>query len=132
MGIGLKIKELMGQKKIDSVRLAKRLGKTKQAIYDMLSKDDINTSVLRELSEIFEVPIAYFFDENSDNRYSQEEVDSLKNEIEELKEEVQRLRELKLPQKDDRLYDLWMLFMKNQAQHQEIMKEMANIYKVLK
>ena len=30
--------------------LAKRLGKTKQAVYDMLDKEDVNTSLLRELA----------------------------------------------------------------------------------
>ena len=43
--------------------LAKRLGKTKQAVYDMLEKKDVNTSLLRQLSPIFHVPISAFFEE---------------------------------------------------------------------
>ena len=129
MCIGLKIRELMSKEKIDAPTLAKRMGKTKQAIYDMLDKDDLNTSILRQISEIFNVPITYFFvDGNNDNTGCQEEIDSLRKEVASLKQEIQRLNELKLPKKDDRLYDLWMQFMKNQAQHQEIMKEMAAIY----
>lgn len=129
MCIGLKIRELMSKEKIDAPTLAKRMGKTKQAIYDMLDKDDLNTSILRQISEIFNVPITYFFvDGNNDNTGSQEEINSLRNEVASLKQEIQRLNKLKLPKKDDRLYDLWMQFMKNQAQHQEIMKEMAAIY----
>ena len=49
-------------------------------------------------------------------------------EIDNLKSEIERLRALKTPQGNDKLYKLWMRFMANQAQYQEIMKEMANIY----
>lgn len=63
MEIGLKIKELMVKEKIDIPELAKKLGKTKQAIYDMLEKKDVNTSLLRDLSSIFNVPIGIFFEE---------------------------------------------------------------------
>lgn len=64
MEIGLKIKELMIQENIEIPELSKKLGKSKQAIYDMLDKKDINTSLLRELSSIFNVPITVFFEEN--------------------------------------------------------------------
>lgn len=49
-------------------------------------------------------------------------------EIESLKSEIKRLKTLKTPQGIDKLYDLWMRFMANQSQYQEIMKEMASIY----
>lgn len=49
-------------------------------------------------------------------------------EIDNLKSEIERLRALKTPQGNDKLYELWMRFMANQAQYQEIMKEMASIY----
>ena len=61
--IGLRIKQLMSQEKLDVMTLAKRLGKTKQAVYDMLEKTDVNTSLLRQLSQIFHVPISAFFEE---------------------------------------------------------------------
>lgn len=61
--IGLRIKQLMSQEKLDVMTLAKRLGKTKQAVYDMLEKTDVNTSLLRQLSSIFHVPISAFFEE---------------------------------------------------------------------
>ena len=53
----------MSQEKLDVMTLAKRLGKTKQAVYDMLEKKDVNTSLLRQLSPIFHVPISAFFEE---------------------------------------------------------------------
>ncbi len=128
MCIGLKIKELMSKEKMDAPALAKRLGKTKQAVYDMLEKDDLNTSILRTLAGIFNVPVTFFLTDDNSGDCNQEELDLLRREIVTLKEEIQRLKELKLPNRNDKLYDLWMQFMRNQAQHQEIMKEMATIY----
>lgn len=127
MNIGLKIKELMSKEKIDTPTLAKKMGKTKQAVYDMLEKEDVNTAILRQLSDIFKVPVTFFLAEEQENG-NQEELDLLRREVVALKEEIQRLKELKLPNRNDKLYDLWMQFMRNQAQHQEIMKEMAAIY----
>ena len=70
MKIGLIIKELMIKQNIEVAELAKRLGKTKQAVYDILDKEDVNTSLLRELSSIFNVPIAIFFDKSVNNNQS--------------------------------------------------------------
>lgn len=70
MNIGLKIKQLMLQEKLEIPDLAKRLNKSKQAIYDMLEKEDVNTSLLRDLSSIFNVPITHFFDDCSSNQNS--------------------------------------------------------------
>lgn len=64
MSIGLKIKELAGKKNITIADLAKRIGKTKQAVYEIVEKDDVNTSILRKLSEVFNVPIIYFFEDD--------------------------------------------------------------------
>ena len=70
MKIGLVIKELMLKQNIEVADLAKRLGKTKQAVYDMLDKEDVNTSLLRELAAIFNVPITIFFDNSVNNNQS--------------------------------------------------------------
>lgn len=120
--IGLKIKELMSQEKIDAPTLAKKLGKTKQAVYPMLEKEDCNTAVLRDLSRIFNVPVTYFF---TDETNSQENVDLLKMEVQSLKDEVQRLRDLKLPQRDDKALDVSMKFF-------EAAKEMFSYYNQMK
>lgn len=128
MHIGLKIRELMSKEKIDAPTLAKKMDKTKQAIYDMLEKEDVSTAILKKLSDIFKVPVTFFLTDEVQEEGSQAELDLLRKEVVELKQEIQRLKELKLPNRNDRLYDLWMQFMRNQAQHQEIMKEMAAIY----
>ena len=128
MHIGQRIKELMSKEKIDAPTLAKKIGKTKQAVYDMLEKEDVSTAILKQLSSIFKVPVIFFLTEEVQENVNQEELDVLRREVVSLKEEIQRLKDLKLPNRNDRLYDHWMQFMRNQAQHQEIMKEMAAIY----
>ena len=119
----------MSKEKIDAPTLAKKIGKTKQAVYDMLEKEDVSTAILKQLSDIFKVPVTFFLtDEGVNDNCNKEELDLLRQEVVSLKEEIKRLKDLKLPNRNDRLYDLWMQFMRNQAQHQEIMKEMAAIY----
>lgn len=95
MNIGLRIKELASKEKLEIPEIAERLGKSKQAVYDMLSKQDLNTSVLRELSAILKVPITAFFQENDDLSPSssiQEKLESAYQEIERLRKEVEEVR----------------------------------------
>lgn len=63
--IGLKIKHLAEEKKVDAVWIADRLGKSKQAVYDIFSKEDLNTSIVRDIAKMFDVPVSYFFDEET-------------------------------------------------------------------
>ena len=67
MCIGLKIKDLASKRNITLAELAKRLGKTKQAVYEILEKDDVNTSIVRSCAKIFHVPVSYFFDDETTN-----------------------------------------------------------------
>lgn len=94
MNIGLKIKELAIKEKLEIPELATKLGKSKQAVYDMLSKQDLNTSVLRELASIFNVPITIFFQDNIDDGSLgiQEKLEAAYLEIEKLRKEIERLR----------------------------------------
>lgn len=93
MNIGLRIKELANQEKLEISDLAVKLGKTKQAVYDMMSKQDLNTSVLRELAVIFKVPIIAFFQEDYMKQNTlQMELDLAKKEIERLTIENNRLK----------------------------------------
>lgn len=128
MKIGLVIKELMLKQNIEVADLAKRLGKTKQAVYDMLDKEDVNTSLLRELAAIFNVPITIFFDNSVNNNQSNtgnnsivlgqnNNVDSLnldyKEELESALVEIKHLKEVidakdKLLQEKERLINVLM------------------------
>ena len=126
--IGLVIKELMLKQNIEVADLAKRLGKTKQAVYDMLDKEDVNTSLLRELAAIFNVPITIFFDNSVNNNQSNtgnnsivlgqnNNVDSLnldyKEKLESALVEIKHLKEVidakdKLLQEKERLINVLM------------------------
>lgn len=128
MKIGLVIKELMLKQNIEVADLAKRLGKTKQAVYDMLDKEDVNTSLLRELAAIFNVPITIFFDNSVNNNQSNtgnnsivlgqnNNVDSLsldcKKKLESALVEIKHLKEVidakdKLLQEKERLINVLM------------------------
>lgn len=128
MKIGLVIKELMLKQNIEVADLAKRLGKTKQAVYDMLDKEDVNTSLLRELAAIFNVPITIFFDNSVNNNQSNtgnnsivlgqnNNVDSLnlgyKEKLESTLVEIKHLKEVidakdKLLQEKERLINVLM------------------------
>lgn len=93
MNIGLRIKELASKEKLEISDLAVKLGKTKQAVYDMMSKQDLNTSILRELAVIFKVPIIAFFQEDyMEQNTLQTELDFAKKEIERLTIENDRLK----------------------------------------
>lgn len=128
MKIGLVIRELMLKQNIEVADLAKRLGKTKQAVYDMLDKEDVNTSLLRELAAIFNVPITIFFDNSVNNNQSNtgnnsivlgqnNNVDSLsldcKEKLESALVEIKHLKEVidakdKLLQEKERLINVLM------------------------
>lgn len=95
MNIGLRIKELARKEKLEISEIAEKLGKSKQAVYDMLSKQDLSTSVLRELSVILKVPITAFFQENDDfdsDNTIQEKLELAYQEIERLKKELEESR----------------------------------------
>lgn len=54
----------MLKEKLEVSDLATKLKKSKQEIYEMFEKEDVNTSLLRELSSIFNVSISEFFEDN--------------------------------------------------------------------
>lgn len=124
VGIGLKIKELMSKENMDAPTLAKKLCKSKQAVYDMLDKNDLNTSVLRQLANVFNVPVVFFLTDQKDVQDS-ENTEVLRSEILRLREENARLRNLKLPNKDDKALDVSMKFF-------EAAKEMFTYYNQMK
>lgn len=88
ISFGVKIKELASKNNLEIPQLAEKLGKSKQAVYDMISKDDVNTSILRAVAEIFDVPLSSFF---ADGQNFQE---SSTEKLEEAEMEIERLRRL--------------------------------------
>lgn len=83
--VGMKIKEILEQEKLDISYVAEKLGKSKQAVYDMLNKEDLNTSLLKQFSSILNIPVAAFFDDGVLRTVEEEN---------KLKEANDRIREL--------------------------------------
>lgn len=94
MNIGLKIKQLCERDNISLAELARRLGRTRPAVYEMVEKEDVNTSILRECSSIFNIPISYFFEEEDVCCIAeiQEKLSKAEKEIESLRKENLSLR----------------------------------------
>lgn len=87
--VGNNIKQLMRQQNMDAPALAKLLGKSKQAVYMMLEKKDLNTALLRKLAEIFSVPVNIFLTDESSKAF---QVEVLKAELERLEADAESLR----------------------------------------
>lgn len=93
MHIGLKIKELAVRKNLTLADMAKILGKTKQAIYEIVDKEDVNSAILKQLSSYFNIPISYFFGEDQETiSIIQEKLAHTEQEVLRLKSENESLR----------------------------------------
>lgn len=93
MHIGLKIKELAVKKNLTLADMAKVLGKTKQAIYEIVDKEDVNSAILKQLSISFNIPISYFFGEDQESlSFVQEKLTQAEKEILKLRSENESLR----------------------------------------
>lgn len=79
MHIGKKIKELAENKKLTAPKLGKALGITKQAIYDLYDKEDVNTKLLKQIADELGVPISIFFDEEESKTDIQEQIGGRQN-----------------------------------------------------
>lgn len=90
--VTLKIKQLLKEKNISIIDFALKLGRTRQNIYDILNeKQKINIETIKQISEILNVSVAYFFDENIEN-HNNVDSESLKKENNILKEEIESLK----------------------------------------
>ncbi len=91
MHIGMIISRKLKQEKLDASTVAEMLGKSSQAVYDDLKKEDLNTSTLRKYAEILHVPMSSFFEEEEkDNNVLN--LREAKNRIRELENEIIALK----------------------------------------
>lgn len=79
MHIGKKIKELAEKKNLTAPKLGKALGITKQAIYDLYDKEDVNTKLLKQIAEELGVSISIFFEEEGTKTDIQEQIGGRQN-----------------------------------------------------
>ncbi len=62
--IGVNIKTIMEKLRISPVELASKLGFTREAVYSILRKEDINTKLLQNIADALGVGITEFFGES--------------------------------------------------------------------
>lgn len=111
----------------NKAKFANMIGITPQLVSNWLDRSTFNAETL--FAKCKGVSASWLLTGDGDMLCTQNDnIDNAGEDIENLKSEIERLRVLKTPQGNDKLYELWMRFMANQAQYQEIMKEMATIY----
>jgi transcriptional regulator with XRE-family HTH domain len=59
--LGRVIKQLLEQNEVSFNAAAEKLDYTVQALYPIFEKEDVNTSLLKKLGNIYNVPLSYFF-----------------------------------------------------------------------
>jgi len=70
MLIGEKIKIIAGSKGVSVLELAKRLGRTRQGIYDIYnSRVSVSVDQLKKIAEVLEEPILNFLVDDQDSYY---------------------------------------------------------------
>lgn len=103
----------MSQQGINVPELAKDLGISRQAVYKMLGKQDLNTSVLRKLSQLLDVPMGSFLDEDVP------EVAGLLKDIKALKADAELLRQ-RVEAVEKRLMSVPYLSLESEQQHKPL------------
>jgi len=111
-----KIEELRKNNRYSYEQLSEKIGMTKMGLHGALKNGDIKLSILIKISEIFQVPITYFFDESTETnenmnnitiggnnvnnnkviiakKHTDAEIEKLRIEIESLKKEIDSLKE---------------------------------------
>ena len=111
--------------------VARLLGVAPQSINQTLNAKDVKTGFLEDLCRVLDKDMSFFYDipkAGIDKEFEtvnemQEAIEALQHENSELKVELIRLKNLKLPAKDSRVYNLWMKFMEITCEWQEMYKE---------
>lgn len=99
-------------------KLALDIGMSEANLHRCINNNKIQATDLENIASLLNVRVGVFFGES----------DTDVDEVQHLKDEIKRLKEVKSLNADDKLFELWMRFMSNQQQYQDIMKEMAQIY----
>ncbi|MPM94512.1 hypothetical protein SDC9_141658 [bioreactor metagenome] len=122
MLISNKIRNLIEQSRIQQKELAERIGMTPNGLRNALELDDFRVSTLEKFSEIFKVPITYWFQDQEGNFFlnnegnlvngssfkgnltvnkgAQEETARIQAENEQLRKELEMMKQL-LAAKDE-------------------------------
>jgi transcriptional regulator with XRE-family HTH domain len=136
--IGKLLSQLLVKNNLTAVDLATKLNLTKQAVYSMLKKPNIDTGLLEKIANVLDVPISYFFTpENSLSIEEYEEIikdrefnnEAFSKRIKELEEYLESSkRDLFVLRNYDfiLLYDIWNLLSKNKSLQSDLRFKYVN------
>lgn len=112
--------------------VARQLGVPPQSINQTLNAKDIKSGFLEDLCRVLGKDMSFFYDIPSKRGTGEEDetvtgmrktIETLQQENSLLQAELLRLKNLKLPTKDSRVYNIWMKFMEITIEMQELYKE---------
>lgn len=90
--VGSRIKELIINSNLSVKEISEKLGISSPNIYRLYERDSVETRYLVKLSEIFNIPISYFFGD-VDSRELESEINGFKRKLELKEEELISLKE---------------------------------------
>lgn len=103
-------------------KLAQDIEMSEANLHRCINNNKIQASDLEQIAIKLNVDVRTFFECEAIKNDSQE-VDLLKSENVALKAELKRVKELKLPTRNSKIYNLWMKFMEITEEMQELYKE---------
>lgn len=100
MHIGQKIKELADKQKLSAQKIGEAIGISKQAVYDIYQKEDINTGTLKQIAVLLGEPVSVFFDDktieirNNEHSFNSNADDIIKELTSIVKSQNERIQQL--------------------------------------
>jgi transcriptional regulator with XRE-family HTH domain len=119
---GEELKRKLETLDVSQAKLAELMGVFPQSFNKTLQADDVKSGFLEKLCQVLGKTMSFFYGE----MYSNEDISKLRRENEDLKEELARLKEIKIPTKDSKVYNIWMKFMEITEEMQEMYNEEKN------
>lgn len=129
---GEELKKKLDDAGITQAEIARRLGVIPTSVWQSLTAKDVKSGFLEDICHAFDKDMSFFYDipskrgaddEDETITRMREAIEALQHENSELKAELIRLKNLKLPTKESRVYNLWMKFMDITSEMQEMYKE---------
>jgi hypothetical protein len=103
-------------------KLAQDIGMSEANLHRCINNNKIQATDIEQIAVRLNIDVRTFFDTTAIKNDSQE-LECLKSENTTLKAELRRMKELKLPTRDSKIYNLWMKFMEITEEMQELYKE---------
>lgn len=120
---GEELKSKLESVGVSQAKIAEMIGVFPQSFNKTLQSDDVRSGLLEDLCRVLDKDISFFYGGETSAVEEKVELEKLRKENAELKNELERIKSLKLPNKDSKIYSLWMKFMEITSEWQEMYKE---------